>query len=430
MWNLCLDWLKEHLLPGNLLATIIELAILVKSVGHDNQEVFVLCRDFIAENIKDDFLKLSRSWSFVNDNIFIEFMLQQEILYFTLPVLVNSVIKNDTDVRFVLTQLESKGLVHALSKQRETARANELIEKMSEKMESLETSRKVIRLQCAIIEEREANRHIKKLFVPQPSLNTLLQDDYCSFPVERVLGLEKEYGLQHFEYIEVILAWIKNKTPSQESVSKLSGTIRQHDLAFRFFETAKQMLMYCHKEKYKEPYMLSHIQTVYGQYRYYDYALSDSIFNSDHLTFKTVIYCLMSLKDQELFLKHQEISFRNVPCKKCKLQTDIKLRLVPDQVPCLDVESDHFTIKLVYAWRGKHKNREFLSFLTNSSDIVIKTLKDWFSDYTCDSILHFVYECKPGTGTSMQSVNSRKRMLDDAFDSRNFVPGDFPGLSF
>jgi len=100
MMTICLDWLKKHLSAGSLFR-VIEMGILIESVGRDNREVLDLCSDYIAETVKDELLDLTGGWGLSDNLNIIKFMLQDQILYFTLPVL-KSWVSKESDVKFII----------------------------------------------------------------------------------------------------------------------------------------------------------------------------------------------------------------------------------------------------------------------------------------------------------------------------------------
>lgn len=64
---------------------------------------------------------------------------------------------------------------------------------------------------------------------PKKSLVDLLIQDYASFSVGELINTEKLYTLTHFEYVDILLHWVKSNNPSDEDVDRLWATVQQEE---------------------------------------------------------------------------------------------------------------------------------------------------------------------------------------------------------
>ena len=141
MYNLCLDWVTQHISTLNLF-TLIEFGLLIQRIGEGNNDVLDICTSHVKDNVKDELSEMSKGWVIVNN--FVKFLVQEDILYYTLQVLTTWV-ANDVNVRLILAELEVKGLGGVLWEYGE--RSSDLMEKMGEKVELLETSKQLQKVQ-------------------------------------------------------------------------------------------------------------------------------------------------------------------------------------------------------------------------------------------------------------------------------------------
>ena len=156
MYQLCIEWLKEHISTLDLFG-LINFGLLIKQVGQDNQDVLDLCDVFIRDTVKDELCEVSKSWSIGVDVNFVKFLIQEEILSYTLPVLIAWLSKDD-DILLILNEFENKGVTEKLCRYGQMSL--DLLDKMFENVQLLETSKRIILAQAT---------HSKTLFTMNSS---------------------------------------------------------------------------------------------------------------------------------------------------------------------------------------------------------------------------------------------------------------------
>ena len=80
------------------------------------------------------------------------------------------------------------------------------------------------------------------------SVTDLLSEDYSYYLFEQLMATEKDFNLEHFEFVEVILSWIKANRPSHAKITKLWELIRQKDLSYHYLYRVRTRLNCVHKE--------------------------------------------------------------------------------------------------------------------------------------------------------------------------------------
>ena len=145
LFELCFDWIEQNI-RSETLFTFITTGLMVENLenldGGDNR-VLSTCTAFIKNNVQNNLLELSKSWS-LDDNDLIKYFIQEDILLFTLPILTQWV-ESDAQIKLLLDQFEAKGT----DLRRYGGRGNQLVEKFSDKVETLETSKRIIKLKVS-----------------------------------------------------------------------------------------------------------------------------------------------------------------------------------------------------------------------------------------------------------------------------------------
>ena len=62
----------------------------------------------------------------------------------------------------------------------------------------------------------------------------LLSQDYRSFTLDKLLGIEAEYSLKHAQFVDIAMAWMNLNQPSQDAFDRIWGQVRQEDLAYSY----------------------------------------------------------------------------------------------------------------------------------------------------------------------------------------------------
>ena len=226
LYQICLDWIKENISTEKIYL-FLNVGLMVEKMTEDRQDILNSCSDYIKDEIKEDLFEISKNWSFEDPSL-IKFLIQGDILLFTLPIL-SGWVQNDTHVKLILDQVEMKGIIEELFSQGE--KSTELLEIMSDKVELLETSKRVMRLTSTSLKAGKApcSSHNK-------DLKSLMSLDYSSFSVDQIIAVEEQYHLEHYEFVEVIVHWIAVNNPSQNNVTTLWGRVRQKELNYWYVD--------------------------------------------------------------------------------------------------------------------------------------------------------------------------------------------------
>ena len=351
MYNLCLDWVTQHISTLNLF-TLIEFGLLIQRIGEGNNDVLDICTSHINGNVKDGLKVLGKDW-LIGDNInMFKFLINEDILDYTLPVLSDHISGNVSDaiISTILTQLE--GIAESFWKYGE--RSSELLEEMSEVVEVPATMRRLMKL--SNLTNRKLGENSQS-GLPQcsvanliPGLNRLLAGEYRLFSFDKVVELEKEFDLTHIQFGEIVVEWIRSNTPTQDMVTQLWGMIRQQELCWRYLHDLTVTVCSSGTVSVPDVEWLAN-----DKYKYW---------------YSGTILCegddLSSVKVDK-------------KCQKCQKDFRMTVRLV-EGTPCYKSEAGDAHV-VEHVWLGYYnKNGRFqtLSVLTNSySDVVEQMNECW-----------------------------------------------------
>ena len=151
LYQKCFSWLGEHpryAKAGGDLYEVIQLALLIENIDKErSKDLTDLCKRYITRSEPDKLYGLSKEWDFKSNITFIKFLIQADILHWTLPILIDWT-KDDCGVRLVLDQIELKNLTRNLRTSGENS--GKLIEKMNETVSQEELSKRVLDIQMAL----------------------------------------------------------------------------------------------------------------------------------------------------------------------------------------------------------------------------------------------------------------------------------------
>ena len=365
MYNLCFEWLKGHIATLDL-SSLIQFGLLIQRIADSGKrDILDFCSGFIRDELKDELHKLSKTKNWKISDDFVKFLIEEDILYYTLPVLSDWISANgsDANINMILNELEDKDIINSFW--RNGPRSSDFFEKISHEICVFETLKRLNIIQNNnfrnIISTVEVKRHCLQL-------SDLITEDYCLFKVEKVMGLEEQYSLTHFQFVEIVLQWITSNTPSQDDVSKLWALVRQADLSCDFVNYSRNTVL-CYTDGISIPDIDRNLKR--NDYKYW-YGYQQLQKPSD---FPTVI--------------------KNMDCKKCNRTFDFKVRLV-DRNPCYEVEIDdphdsHITVEHVWLTFKPNNSLTIISLLTNSYSSVIEKVESSTVTY-----LDFMYTCNTG----------------------------------
>ena len=399
MYNLCLDWVTQHVSTLNLF-TLIEFGLLIQRIGEGNNDLLDICTSHVKDNVKDELSEMSKGWVIANN--FVKFLVQEDILYYTLPVLTTWV-ANDVNVGLILAELEVKGLGDVLWEYGE--RYSDLMEKMGEKVEQLETSKLLqkvqnqnfrsvsarvevpktekkvelletskqlhkvhsqnfrrsvsARVEVPKIEKKtellETSKQLQKVQsqnsrsvsarVEAPKtekgdLASLLAEDYKRFSLEKIMSLEENYKIYHVEVVDIALAWILTNVPTQSDLDKLWKCFKPfHTTGFYLFLVRNSILHMNTTLVIPEVVEMSA-----SQYKY--------------LTLYKQLSTYKDLSSLELV----------ADCRHCSEEFSFKVEFI-DKLPCWEITSEgsHAIISVcLQLYRPQQNNSCFYSLLTNN----------------------------------------------------------------
>ena len=343
MYNLCLDWVIQHISTLNLF-TLIELGLLIQRIGEGNNDVLDICTSHIKGDVKDELKVLGKDWVIGGNINMFTFLINEDILDYTLPVLSDNISVNVSDgiISTILTQLE--GIAESFWKCGE--RSSELLEKMSKVVEVPATMRRLMKLSNLTNRKLGENSGLPQCSVP--GLNRLLAEDYRLFSFEKVVRLETEFDLTHIEFSEIVVEWISTNTPTQDKVTQLWGMFRQQELCWVYLYQLYITVRRSGPGRVFVPYVERLAEDKY-KYWFSDTGLREG---AD----------LSSIKFER-------------KCQKCKKDLSVTVRLM-EGTPCYEVEAgDAHVVEHVWLWYIKRRYYH-LSVLTNSYSDVVEQINE------------------------------------------------------
>lgn len=235
----------------------------------------------------------------------------------------------------------------------------ELIKKMNEKIDSLETSKKLIQLQSSLIQN----------YKPDKSLATLLnikQWRYFNKDQLMLVSVSELYKIEQFIYAEILLDWIGSNRPTQDIVTELWHTLDQTELSYGYVVWVEICIL---TYNYTVPPVE---QLANNQYKYRDYYWDIDSDTTLNLTNKTPIQLI---KPKECFIRN------------CKQQTEMAVTMqLCDSVPCYNLEAGtvsnevsnvHYHPGSIVHWYLLiEQNEQWIrkSLVTQSSDDIVSFL--------------------------------------------------------
>ena len=359
MCKLSFTWVKNNI--SNLdLFELIQFGLLVENLSKlEATSVLDLCAGHIKDNVKDDLFEVSKSWVFADNIDFTKFLVQEEILYFTLPLL-TSWIRNDADVNIILSEMDSKELIQSLWGF--GTRSSDFLDKMRDSCELPDTVKKIHTLQWGNYKACMKTCVDKSISLAKVAkkcdIQRLLSLNYQLFNIDEILATEEEYNLTHPQYVEVVVQWIKNNQTPQNDLDRLWGSF-QGDLNKGYMGLIRSTLL---------P-LKPTIQTLApAQYKYY--------FHGTEVT-------------KGLVTRPVKVE---ITCLNCKSRYNFTVRLV-DKTPCYELDStdsehnvDHVFLRLNYSKASL--SSIFCSLVTKSYTSVLQKM-----DESWNIIFAYLYSC-------------------------------------
>ena len=361
MYELCRKWVEEHLNDLNLVE-FIQLGLLIQRVGQDNCDIQAICTEYISQKVKRQLVEVGQDWDFAKDVPFARFLIQEKILQYTLPLL-TAWVSNESHVVAILVKLKQDNLCDTVYQYGEPA--IDLLDKMSDLTESKDVFKMIISLQS-----NQGRKFVKseiKISKPRKDLCSLLSEDYKSFSIDALLGIEADYSINHAQFVDVAIEWVLSNQRSQEDVTAIWNQIRQSDLC-------NNMLFYCRRTLLLQKYSVP--QYNFCDPREYKY-LTASIWLTKATEFDPIT------------------TTNNMSCGKCKTQCSFILKWVDGASGFKVEQQSHCIIGHVYvATRLDPRIRliGFLSLLTNNHSTVRERI-DRCLNNKINIAVEVMYEC-------------------------------------
>lgn len=357
MLALCNEWLERNMSADNLL-DFIQFGIMVERIGHGEVAVLDICYEFIKNGIKDKLLDISTGWNIPSSDVsFTMFLINKEILYYTLPLLKTRV-NTDSDVFIVLCELEDKGVVDKLWEFED--RSVDLLEVMCQKVQSLETYKMLTRVQTVYSKSLVSNCRIASKYSSKNMVCGLLSGDYRLFSAERMLGLENEFSISHFQFVDIVLEWVAANKPSQINITELWGKVRHEELCLDYLYCARNVIIQSLGKVSLPPI-------------------------DEGLEFKFMLAETVLVKSDYL----DQIEFRDF-CNNCDKDYSFAICLA-DSIPCWGMLQDigedsgftHCDVEHVFLnYENDIRGYGYFSCLTNSYSSVIEKIKECWDSNT------------------------------------------------
>ena len=148
MFELVIGWVDNNVCEenlGELINHVLKIEKVMCSQLDDLLDsLYAKLRQFIDNDLKCDLVKLAKDWKIADKKGFINFLIDKDSLHFTV---LTSLVEGDSDIKLVIDRLEAKAIL--LSMDNHGDEALDLLDKMGDKVESLETSKRVMKFQKA-----------------------------------------------------------------------------------------------------------------------------------------------------------------------------------------------------------------------------------------------------------------------------------------
>ena len=389
LYTLCVEWIRTNVSTKSTLL-FISIGLMAERMG--KVDIREICLQNIRDNVKEELLKIRANWC-CEDSGTIQFLLQRDILPYSLPVL-TAWVQTDANIVLILDDAEVKGITQDLFSQGQ--RSTDLLNVMSDKVQVLSTSKRIMKLTSKSlvpsVASSSASEKIKSLvpsvasssasekmksLVPsvasssasEKSLKDLLNEDYNSYSVEKLMATEKYFSLEHYEFVEVLLFWIKINRPSQADVIKLWSVIRQQDLNRDYLECVRALLV--EKYKYTIPDVVKLKETGYKysascKFGFIAGQIIDALCNDRPVTYR-------------------------IACERCNAVVQLTVRLC-DNTPCYTAVSRHNKHTVKHCYISRRGGYQLLSLITNNLSMVKAELKEDHGTHTHAKI-DIVLEC-------------------------------------
>ena len=360
LYTLCVEWIRTNVSTKSTLL-FISIGLMAERMG--KVDIKKICLQNIRDNVKEELLKISANWC-CEDYWTMQFFIQRDILPYSLPVL-TAWVQTDANIVLILDDAEVKGITQDLFSQGQ--RSTDLLNVMSDTVQVLSTSKRIMKLTSKSLAPSVASSSAS-----EKSFKDLLNEDYNSYSIEKLMATEKYFSLEHHEFVEVLFSWIKTSIPSQTDVIRLWSVIRQQDLCFAYFLCVRDTL----------------VST-------YNYTIPDvmKLEESDYKYYSNDCYRLTT-DNIDVLCNDRPFTFAR-HCKKCNVTVQITVRLCVN-TPCYTAVcgNNKHTVKHCYIAYQRGDSYQFLSLITNNLSTVKAELLELRQRFSGDNIyIGILFEC-------------------------------------
>ena len=361
LYAVCLQWIEQNLRSRANLYLCIKIGIMVEGMRKESKEILTACTYCIEHSVAFHLVELSvaEKW-LLDDNALIRFLIQPELLRFTLPIF-QQLSHDDNHIKMIVEEVES--VTKGVSLLKYKKKYCDLMKLLTDRVGDLETCKRINRLSSNIFQvELQEEKSVVSL--------VSLSKNYLTLSANAIWESEREYNLEHFEYLELLTHWIIHNQPTQAVLTKLWGTIRPLECYAGYINRMRDMLLEM-KLPCRKPYSLPVIQNKHaeGSYRYGTTRDSWCITNDNQ-----ALPCNLPINSQRVSLLNKGTTDLLLNCKKCKSAFTVKFKVLEDATPCYwsksqdnshPVKHHLFTRPWVNANQYSNKRSNY-SLITNS----------------------------------------------------------------
>ena len=241
------------------------------------------------------------------------------------------------------------------------------MEKMGEKVELLETSKQLQKVQSQNFRSVSARVEVPK--TEKGDLASLLAEDYKTFSLEKLMSLEENYKIDHVEVVDIAQAWILTNAPTQSDFEKLWKFFKPAYTGQSYLTYVRKFIIHMNTTGLVIPAVL---ELNYIQYKYHTQ-------RKELLSFKHL--SSLELVDQQ--------------CQHCSVKFSFKVEFI-DKLPCWEITSEgaHASkIKSVFISLYRPQQTGcFYSLLANNLTSFQETLAELWSS-NGKAFLKCLYTC-------------------------------------
>ena len=373
LYKISIQWITDKIFDLDDLYMFLNIGLMAQSMHEDKKDILDVCHERIKCDFKD---VLVVTWP-LEDTCFnvIKFLMQKDLLQYTLSIII-AWVQNDSHIKLILDHAEDKDITEELFGRGDDS--IELARVMSDKVENVETSRKVIRLASTGFKVISGSEQKK-------CLKDLIFDEYSSFSVGRIIDTEELYALEHHAFVEIAADWIVKKRPrvSQNDLAALSSRIKPKELNKIYMTYVQKMI------SWNSGNVIPGVTDL----------------SEDKYGYSRAVWCICRSRDSHSMLTDDQLSCLlkmdfftlKLKCKQCDNMGWAKVKL-SDGVPCYEIYkystlNEHCIVKhwtLEWFYRGSYQQ---FSLITNrTSDVIEKIKKCQLNDISM--YLSCLYRCK------------------------------------